>query len=411
MDDRNELKTPVVFLSHSSKDREVVARLCEALEAGGFPCWMAPRDILSSTEWAEAIMVGLETSRIFLLVLSDHSNRSSQVVREITNAAHLGHTLIPFRIQDVNLSRVMQYFLSDVHWFDAVTLPLESHFPNLLATIGAALKSRDLTLTSPAPSPVLVQDSIPGVVPGAAPGATPASARPPDLVTNSLGMRLKLVPAATFTMGSASGHPDETPPHRVTLSRPLYVGVFPVSQEEYQAVTGSNPSRFPGPRRPVESVSWHDAVGFCRKLAEKEGRPYRLPTEAEWEFACGAGSPTAFFWGDAFRPDGGWCQLNAGSQTREVGSTIANPHGLYDLAGNVFEWCLDWYDLYMKKDQVDPQGPPGGDGKSVRGGSFRVPPFACRTTFRGQCPAGERSPAVGFRVCLPLDEGSPTATA
>ena len=172
----------------------------------------------------------------------------------------------------------------------------------------------------------------------------------PNVITNSIGMKLVLIPAGEFLMGSPESDSDapdeEKPQHKVRISKPFYLGVTEVTQEQYERVMGENPSRFKGdPQRPVEKVSWEDAVAFCRKLSEKEGRTYRLPTEAEWEYACRAGSQTKWSFGDddSALKEYAWYLDNADSTTHPVAQKKPNAWGLYDMHGNVWEWCQDWY--------------------------------------------------------------------
>lgn len=167
------------------------------------------------------------------------------------------------------------------------------------------------------------------------------------LLTNSVGMDLKLIPAGTFTMGDNSGGiPVQA--HQVTLTKDFYIGVYEVTQDQYEQVVGSNPSKLKGANHPVENVSWKDAVTFCEKLsslpAERAaGRVYRLPTEAEWEYACRAGTTTAYSFGDDEQDLGKyvWSIENSGNTAHAVGEKLPNGWGLYDMHGNVWEWCLD----------------------------------------------------------------------
>ena len=207
--------------------------------------------------------------------------------------------------------------------------------------------------------------------------------------TNSANMRLALIPAGTFVMGTPpvgpGRHTDESPPHEVTLSNSFYGGIYPVTQEQYQAVMGNNPSQFQekgrgGPNHPVERVTWEDALKFCRKLSDhpdekKAGRVYRLPTEAEWEYACRAGSKKAYCFGDEHGLLGQYAWFGQSPEeggTQEVGKLKPNGWGLYDVHGNVWEWCQDWYeaDYYKRSPRIDPLGPEVGATKVCRGGCW-----------------------------------------
>ena len=234
-------------------------------------------------------------------------------------------------------------------------------------------------------------------------------------------MKLVLVPAGTFTMGSAPDQrdrePDEGPARKVTLTQPFYMGVCEVTQEQYETVMGSNPSRFKGTHRPVEGIWWSDAVGFCDRLSTKTGRAVRLPTEAEWEYACRAGTTSPFSFGDSYDdlPRYAKCSDAAGLTaappgeapvgTSAVGSCKPNGWGLYDMHGNVFEWCSDWYrDSYSGLAATDPEGAPGGAYRVLRGGSWFSPPWQCRSAYRHRFTAdGRFNHLIGFRVVAELE--------
>ncbi len=186
------------------------------------------------------------------------------------------------------------------------------------------------------------------------------------------------------------------------LTKPFYLGVMEVTQEQYQKVMGTNPSQFKGPQNPVETVSWADAVEFCRKLsampAEKTaGHVYRLPTEAEWEYACRSGTTTRYSFGDdASRfGDYGWCE---GTKTHPVGEKKPNAWGLYDMHGNVSEWCQDWYGLYPSGSATDPTGDTYVRSRVCRGGCFGDGAGSCRSASRFEYKPVHRFNYLGFRV-------------
>jgi len=192
----------------------------------------------------------------------------------------------------------------------------------------------------------------------------------------------------------------------VRITRPFYLGVTQVAQEQYQRVMGNNPSKFQGdPKRPVEQVSWDDAVEFCRRLSELEhgGKRYQLPTEAQWEYACRAGSITRYWFGDdgSQLGDYAWYEANSESKTHPVGQKRSNAWGLCEY-GNVWEWCQDWYDknYYAKSPTDDPTGPPDGSQRVLRGGSWFDPARICRSAFRRNFEPGNRHGTIGFRVSL-----------
>ena len=192
------------------------------------------------------------------------------------------------------------------------------------------------------------------------------------------------------------------------------MAVREVTQAEYEAVTGSNPSSFRGSRNPVETVSYEEATRFCTKLAERErqagrlprGYEYRLPTDAEWEYCCRAGTQTEYSFGSDGSDLGtyGWYGANAGQQPHEVGGLRPNAWGLYDMHGNVWEWCLDWYGDFSTRPETDPGGPRQGRQRVLRGGSWvNYYVSQCRSAIREfYAPDRRTSGAVGFRVvCAP----------
>jgi formylglycine-generating enzyme required for sulfatase activity len=243
----------------------------------------------------------------------------------------------------------------------------------------------------------------------------------PVETTNGIGMKMALIPAGEFMMGAAEGesHKAARPQHRVRITQPFYLGIYPVTQAEYQRMMGKNPSRFQGwkgilglfasppePRRPVEQVWWESAVEFCRRLSEQEGVTYRLPTEAEWEYACRAGSVGRWCFGDdeSSLEQYAWYTKNSGDSAHPVGRKKPNAWGLYDMHGNVLEWCEDWYgnDYYRQfadKVAVDPAGPLGGSTRVLRGGSWWDGASYCRSACRFR---GDRGPLrfdhLGFRL-------------
>ncbi|HUW83277.1 MAG TPA: SUMF1/EgtB/PvdO family nonheme iron enzyme [Phycisphaerae bacterium] len=219
----------------------------------------------------------------------------------------------------------------------------------------------------------------------------------------NVSMKLILIPAGKFTMGSPdseTGHQsDEGPQREVTITKPFYMGVYEVTQEQYGQVMGQNPSRFKSPQNPVESVSWNDAVEFCEKVSQNTGRRLRLPTEAEWEYACRAGTNTRFSFGesDTDLGDHAWCSSNSSNQPHPVGQKKPNAWKLYDMHGNVWEWCADWYALYPSAENTDPQGPASGSFRVLRGGSWHDIPYDCRCAARSLNSPGDRHYYNGFR--------------
>jgi formylglycine-generating enzyme required for sulfatase activity len=244
-----------------------------------------------------------------------------------------------------------------------------------------------------------------------------------DVVTNSIGMKLGVLPPGSFSMGSPETEEkrsgDEST-HAVRLSKPAFMGIYEVTQAEFQSVMESNPSGITGSDRlPVQNISWEQAVAFCRKLSElpeekSTGRVYRLPTEAEWEYACRAGSTTPTSVGveitssqanfDGNYPYGTSTTGTFLGKPQEVGSYEPNAWGLYDLHGNVWEWCSDWYaaDYYSNSDAEDPQGPDNGISHVIRGGSWYNFGYVLRSAYRSEFTPPLEANIYGFRVVASL---------
>ena len=227
------------------------------------------------------------------------------------------------------------------------------------------------------------------------------------------------VKGGTFTMGSNNGDSDEKPTHRVTVGD-FYIGKYEVTQKQYREIIGSNPSRFKGDNNPVEEVTWYDAVEFCNKLSQSEGltpcytingtnvtcnfsaNGYRLPTEAEWEYAACSGGRDDRKWSgtnsESSIKNYAWYSSNSSSKTHPVGTKQPNDLEIYDMSGNVWEWCWDWYGSYSSSNQTNPTGPASGSYRVIRGGSWDGGSSHCRTANRNVVYPTSSYSSVGFRI-------------
>jgi formylglycine-generating enzyme required for sulfatase activity len=210
------------------------------------------------------------------------------------------------------------------------------------------------------------------------------------------------VEGGTFQMGSNSGEEDERPVHQVTLFS-FNIGKYEVTQAQWREVMGTNPSYFKDcDQCPVEQVSWNDVQDFIQKLNTKTGKQYRLPTEAEWEFAARGGVKTKGYTysGSNTVTDVAWMREIAGSRTHPVGEKQANELGIYDMTGNVWEWCADWYGAYSTADANNPRGPYSGEFHVLRGGSLNDFARDCRSAYRSRRDTEYRYLNRGFRLVL-----------
>jgi formylglycine-generating enzyme required for sulfatase activity len=285
-----------------------------------------------------------------------------------------------------------------------------------VAAVGAALLNVALLVAAClAHEPEPVTEPDPQMKAPAGFKAKPGTAAEPggtgwakDIVHEKTGMELVFIPAGEFMMGSPDGEKDrerdEGPVHRVRITKGFYLGKYEVTQGEWEKVMGNNPSYFGGNVRfPVEMVSWDD----CQEFLRKAGNDLRLPTEAQWEYACRAGTGTRFSFGDddGSLGDYAWYLANSGSKPHEVGQKKPNAWGLYNMHGNVWEWCSDWHGekYYGESPADDPQGPAGGESRVLRGGGWGDDPKLCRAANRNRnSPLGRRICDFGLRVLLDL---------
>ena len=239
-----------------------------------------------------------------------------------------------------------------------------------------------------------------------------------EWIRQAFGIELIAIPSGEFLMGSPPeerGRDARETRHRARFTRAFWIGRYPVTQQQYRAVMGENPSHHKADRLPVENVCWHEAIAFCDKLTQglrqagwlPDGFGFRLPCEAEWEYACRAGSNSAFNDGSACtEPDGkdpalgrlGWYKENSDGKTHPVGEKVANAWGLFDMHGNVWEWCADGQRELTEGFQIDPVGPLDGAGRVVRGGSYWIEARNCRSAFRIAYVPGNRNRDLGFRL-------------
>jgi formylglycine-generating enzyme required for sulfatase activity len=310
------------------------------------------------------------------------------------------------------------------------------HDAQVQATPGANVESQTRDLKSEIPPPAVAP--LDAITAKAIQARWAKHLEVPLVSTNSIGMKLVLIPPGEFMMGSpkelieeelkahagdqwwVDHFPGEGPKHQVRITKAFYLGVTEVTQGEYEKVMGSNPSEFSATgkgkdkvggldtkRFPVECVSWDDAVEFCQRLSERSGekaakRRYGLPTEAQWEYACRAGSQSRWSFGDDVAKLGeyGWFNGNSGGMSHPVGQKQPNNWGLCDMYGNVWQWCQDWYDkgYYTNSPVDDPGGPPGGSGRVHRGGGWNLVAGYCRSACRDNRASEGRGSDLGFRV-------------
>ncbi len=275
--------------------------------------------------------------------------------------------------------------------------PIKNNRPKNVAEFIASIK----TDATPKPQPVLKQE-VDEVTIVNIDNKRPIAKKDKTFTVRGVTFKMIYVEGGTFTMGATS---DEKPAHEVTLSD-YYIGETVVTQALWEAVMGNNPSRFKGGNLSVEWISWHDCKEFISKLNALTGKRFRMPTEAEWEYAARGGSKSRSYKysGSDNIDDVAWYEDNSGGKTHEVGTKSPNELGLYDMSGNVWEWCSDWYSDYSSASQTNPKGPDSGTSRVCRGGCWDYYAGYCRCSCRGDEDPDYRCDCLGLRLCLSDNE-------
>jgi formylglycine-generating enzyme required for sulfatase activity len=399
--------TAEVFLSFSHVDQSIAQAACDALEADGLRCWISPRDVVAGRTWDESSGKAIKEARAVVLVLSASANKSERVLREIEHAAKCNVPIVTFRIQDVPTA-ILTPHLRGPHRLDGLTEPFESHLSKLCELVR--------TIIPYAP------DQMPAVA-APAPAVAPQPVRPAGEVRDDNGMKMKFIwcPPGRFMMGSSPDDKGRFPnegPVDVRLTRGFWMGQVVITQAQWQHIMGTAP--WAGQRWvreanacPATWVAWKDAWEFCARFQElekksrrlPEGWRYTLPTEAQWEYACRAGSDTRYHFGDddSKLAQYAWFDANAFDIGKRyahlVGRRKPNSWGIFDMHGNVWEWCRDVYVKDMLGG-VDPEVRTGGREGVRRGGCWNLHAAYCRSACRLQVEPSAINHDLGFRIVL-----------
>jgi formylglycine-generating enzyme required for sulfatase activity len=389
-----------VFLAHNSVDKPLVREIGVRLRERGLNPWLDEEQIAPGELFQEAIQKAIPNIKSAAIIIGASGLGQWQVIELHTLTSQFveqGVKVIPVLLPGVTGLPEKLLFLRQFNWVSFKDIKDDDAFYRF--EWGITGKKPQLTNSSPS-SPV--SQSPPPPVP-----------QSPQILIETLPGNIKLemvkIPAGSFMMGSDE-YDGEKPKHQVKLQE-FYLGKYPVTQEQYQAVMGKNPSNFKdNPKNPVEQVSWNDAQEFCKKLNQLiAGKDFRLPTEAEWEYACRAGTQTRYYFGDdaAKLGDYGWYDENSGSKTHAVGQKKPNDWGLYDMSGNVWEWCEDpWHDSYADKpENIKNNGnviwsSSNESPRVLRGGSWLNYSRNCRSAYRVRYYAAVRINDFGFRLAV-----------
>ncbi len=385
MDEIHKRTSPLrIFLCHSSGDKPEVRKLYQRLSSDGFDPWLDEEKLLPGQEWEVEIAKAVQTSHVVIVCLSHKAtNKAGYVHKEIKDALDEAEKqpegtiyLIPLKLEECDVPERLQRW----HW---VNLFEEKGYERLMSSL--SLRAETITPGNDS-EPNLIQEHE---------------------IINTVNMEFVLIQPGEFDMGSHANetgrYDDEGPVHHVTMSEAFYLGKYEVTQNQWHEVMGYNPSHFKGDDRPVENISWDNVQKFIKRLNEKENtHKYRLPSEAEWEYAARAGTTTRYSFGDDDSKLGeyAWYGENSGDKTHPVGKKGANPWGLYDVHGNVREWVQDtWHDTYNGapidrtawRDEVSSL-------VVLRGGSWFSIASSCRSAGRYYFVSVFRDPNLGFRL-------------
>jgi len=395
------------FFSYSRKDSELVLELAKELRAAGANLWLDQLDILAGQHWDRTVEEALKSCRGMIAVLSPDSVSSDNVMDEVSYALNKGKLVVPVLIRSCEIPlRLERLQYADF------TADHEIGFSQLLKALGieeprqppeseptqeptvqkvSFLKQSESTITEQESAragsrsrtaKMIAAACVLALIVIVSIGAFFKSRQPKagDVITNSIGMKLVYIPAGSFAMAPIEGRPQE-----VSISKGFWLGQTEVTKGQYSSVIKDSSISAEDANYPVVNVSWDEAVKFCSELSKLEGKTYRLPMEAEWEYACRAGTKTDYFFGDSDSKlaDYAWFAENSDNQSHPVGQKPPNPGGLYDMHGNVWEWCSDRYD-------------EEGGRRSLRGGSWFDDKSHLRSKERTWSDKGAQW--YGFRV-------------
>ena len=446
-----------VFISYSRKDTAIADKICEALDRNNITYFIDRQGIGGAMEFPAQLADAICNSKIMLYLASKNSYKSKFTNAEITFAFNKKETgsILPYIIDGSNLPATQEFIFSAVTYRNIKDHPIDTVLINDLLkllnkqkpsnpypdnrnsnsesqqTVGSVIRkekkkedsNKNIKKLIPFVAAFVVLALVIGLIVklsggnGGTESATEqitetqnntVAEKNETFTVNGVSFTMVFVEGGTFTMGATSDQGDdayehEYPTHRVTLSD-YYIGETEVTQALWKAVMGRNPSYFKGDNLPVERVSYNDVKEFITKLNQKTGKTFRLPTEAEWEYAARGGKKSKGYKysGSDNIDDVDWYYENSNGKTHPVKTKQPNELGIYDMSGNVCEWCSDWYGGYSSNAQTNPQGPSSGSYRVDRGGSWNDYARFCRASYRNYDLLSNPGNYRGFRLALAL---------
>ena len=390
-----------VFLCHNSEDKPFIRDIARQLRAQNLTPWLDEEQLIPGRDWLDILEQDIErikTVAVFVGKAGVGPWQRREISAFLREFVELGTPVIPALLNNTPAQPKLPILLKNMTYVDFRKQETDP-FEYLLWGIRGQR------------SPII---SVPPISPVELPSAQAQHFR--ENLGNGVTLDMVAIPGGTFLMGSpnseAGRRGSESPQHSVTIA-PFHIGKFAVTQAQYQAIVGKNPSGFKGEKRPVEKVSWEDAIAFCQKLSKRTGNLYRLPSEAEWEYACRAGTTTPFYFGETITTDrvnfngnhpyGSAPKGIYRAQTTDVGSLPPNGFGLHDMHGNIREWCEDHLHRNYNGAPIDGRAWVNPDAlenayRMLRGGSWFSIPQDCRSAVRSGNSPDDRIDVIGFRV-------------
>ena len=392
-----------VFLCHNSADKPQVRKIAEQLQQYDLKPWLDIWELPPGRSWQRLLEKQIEQiSSAAVFVGEDGFGpwQEQEIYAFLSEFVKRDCPVIPILLPNASTKPELPVFLRQFTWVD---FRISDPDPIYQLRWGITGNKPQLTNSTPLSSPLVSPSPAISIL------QSPSSFI--ETLPGNIKLEMVKIPAGSFLMGSVDNdeiaYDSEKPQHSVNLQE-FYLGKYPVTQEQYQAIIGNDPSFFKNPKNPVEMVTWDEAQEFCQKLSKKTGKKYRLPSEAEWEYACRAGTQTRYYFGDNedLLKEYAWYRNNSASKTHPVAwHKKLNNWGLYDMHGNVWEWCEDgWHDNY---ENAPTDGSVWNDNHSqtnyrvLRGGSWFDYPRDCRSACRGY--NDDRHGSYGFRVVSPQD--------
>ena len=384
-----------IFISYSRTDIKLAEEIQRTLERFGLRCFRDTSDIHVSEDWIDVLSDRIMESKVFLLLGSSNAYRSKWTKREILFADNNQRQIVPYMIDNTQLPPKLSFLLCNINQRSMSDYPIEQLVAELKGLIDFPSAPSNPKPKPPKPpkeqgATVIEPSHFPFI-----------KGKPLEFVVNGIVFNMMPVKAGKFIMGSTN-RGNGFPAHEVQLLKDYYIGETEVTQSLWEAVMGYNPSHYKGALLPVETVSWDECHKFLKKIGDLTHHHFRFPTEAEWEFAARGrnSNPEGMYAGSSEVWNVAWYSDNSCNGTSPVKKKMKNELGIYDMSGNVNEWCHDFYDNYPNRKLIDPKGPTNGTMRVARGGSWYENEAKCRVYVRNKALPSTRSSNLGLRLAL-----------